>query len=815
MVGIFGASKHTPQPSTPSKPSIADELLKLKKLTGAPILFGNQKKAPVHGKDWQKTVLSDEDVVRLASLHPNGGALMGFTAEGWTLCSLDFDSPYVYGMFCELLPEWTQTWTCTTPSGGYRMLFWTDEPYQGKPVKDIFQLEYLGHNQYAGLYGKALNKFGEFGEYRNHKHTDIILRASKLYSKTTEVLCGEFNRKYACLTYNCVRSHVKASGEKLIFNREQSLAINAFMMINGASPENVHQFRMSVVKKDGDKLKRIYKRDVTDTQIQSTREFIDGGGKPPTCESMKTLFSYNGSCDGCPRVSNMMSPPLLSEDVNTPIIEDVKPPTQIELKKPDYGWSQSEYTEKSPNLIHSIDIYLREGLLDSEPDWTESVATILVGLVNGLDRALVNRKGFILSNLYAIVIDKSRIGEKTLPIKKAKKLAEKLADMLNMNLYSTMSEDDIKEARRLKKKTGKKTEAEQALIDSLNELEEQLVEFCLPERFSAEGISSYMTKENKNKGAIFGDEFTAMVKGSKTKDYLATLLEDLSRMFDNNMVDNMTTTRGHEKSSGTHISLISATTPLLYQLLDDTFWIQGTGNRILFTVGKKKKVRDTDKDVDDSDNFFCDNEESSVEEAKTLNMVGNLYQITMLPRGVIKPDEEASLMLRRYMFEKRNAGIDLANSKDDMNAEGSAIVGMPLMAFKLALVHCVGRYAVMNPQPVDINEMKVNKEDCEWAFCKVERHYQDYLLIKEKMLKYSDINSYRSRYREFTKVLNIVDKPKFAEGVGKRDIGRYCNWDGDETQRILDTMVSVGYLDTKVVNEKKILYLRGSSSREV
>jgi hypothetical protein len=115
-------------------------------------------------------------------------------------------------------------------------------------------------------------------------------------------------------------------------------------------------------------------------------------------------------------------------------------------------------------------------------------------------------------------------------------------------------------------------------------------DLLLPPRSSVEGFIKYVCGENceepnppRNTGILIRDEFSGMFRGLRSKDWQSEGMEFLSEMYDGTFQKRYTTRHGLNLIDDLYASLITATTPYFTSELDKEFYIQGTGNRFLYS----------------------------------------------------------------------------------------------------------------------------------------------------------------------------------------------------------------------------------------
>ncbi len=88
-----------------------------------------------------------------------------------------------------------------------------------------------------------------------------------------------------------------------------------------------------------------------------------------------------------------------------------------------------------------------------------------------------------------------------------------------------------------------------------------------------------------NLGLIWVDESSILTRGAKTKDYMSGLLEVDSLIYDGGVPERYTMTHGLHQVPFCYKAKISATTPVIYGIMEQTDVIQGGWNRFDVVVG--------------------------------------------------------------------------------------------------------------------------------------------------------------------------------------------------------------------------------------
>ena len=247
---------------------------------------------------------------------------------------------------------------------------------------------------------------------------------------------------------------------------------------------------------------------------------------------------------------------------------------------------------------------------DTNYDWAESIATSVLSTVLGSRRYLYTKQGAVKMNLFFLYIGPSGLAKKSLPMTNfGQPLIEKYDELMG---YSAMDPP-------------KRTE--------------------LPRRFSLEGMISYLNEENQE-GLLWKDEFTSMFKEAN-KEYMSGLIEFVSELVDGRLGARYTNKNKLQLPQDVYVNVIAATTPYIYDVISNDFFLQGTGNRVLYLIydGKYKAqdIVDTEKYFGSYNKELHDSDQD--EYAKNLTLLGN-SQLNYL-----QPIDEAGQMWLKWRNE--------------------------------------------------------------------------------------------------------------------------------------------------------------------
>jgi len=310
--------------------------------------------------------------------------------------------------------------------------------------------------------------------------------------------------------------------------------------------------------------------------------------------------------------------------------------------------------------------------IPTSDDWAESIATAILSTVLPKQKIL-SRMGALRLNVWFLDIGASGLAYKSLPLRYfAIPTLEKISENLNVSLI-------------------------------------------LPSRFSVEGMIEYLS-QTQSQGLLIRDEFTGMFKESG-KQYLQDIMEFMSELYDGMMQKRYTKKAKLESTKRVYVSMISATTPYLFKILKPEFFVQGTGNRILYIYTDASRIGGINPD----DFFFGIRKEEEKENqihkySKLLLLLLNKTKIRNL-----SPMKESGERWIEYKISK-DTEAKKQFTQDFYDLGYSYIARMPEMVLKLSGLYAVSRsYSTLSQ--TNLEELIINEEDIDWAIKKVERHY--------------------------------------------------------------------------------------------
>jgi len=333
------------------------------------------------------------------------------------------------------------------------------------------------------------------------------------------------------------------------------------------------------------------------------------------------------------------------------------------------------------NFIEDFKNFILE-YVPTDERWAEAMAITVLSTTVGRKRVILSKIGDLHLNVWHLMVGPSGLAYKSAPI-----------------LYFT--------------------------LPTLAEFS-KLINYpvIMPSRYSIEGFIEYMT-QGYNWGCIIRDEFTALFKEVTSKQYLADAMEFMSELYDGMIQKRYTKKAKLEEVVDVYVVLTAATTPYLYKIMKPEFFMQGTGNRILYIIyrGKKRKLEAN------ADEFFYGLDKRHDRLEKVQEFAKKLADLHKSMVTYLSPIEEAGEMWIEYKIEREDIA-ERRFRKDMYDITYSYIVRMPEMALKLSGLHALARTYEVLPKS-NLDTLIISEEDMNWAINKINQHYKEF----ERMLE--------------------------------------------------------------------------------
>lgn len=345
-------------------------------------------------------------------------------------------------------------------------------------------------------------------------------------------------------------------------------------------------------------------------------------------------------------------------------------------------------------LIEGIAEYL-SNRLDTNNDFLINQSCLLVAAAAGRYYYIMTEKGRLYLNLSMINVGGSGISEKTLALNIVRKILKILGDKIGKSLL-------------------------------------------LPPKFTTEGMTLHLHSMQKDEGeppegVILSDEYTKMIQGARSKDYMANSIEFLSQLYSGLVEASVTVRRGVEGGFEVYVNFAGVTTYYFITLTSEAFYLQGNGVRIIFVVDDEREYHQpSNEDMHSFWDYKADREEKELEK-----IAEELFEIrTRLPmkEGKTEPsqvvlDADAQGVLFRYIETVKRRSHDVyGRSKFDTRSGYLSRLGE--FAMKKAALHAVARSYKQS------GDIIVNIEDARFGVCEAQKAFRSFLRMQELEREY-------------------------------------------------------------------------------
>ncbi|MDE1871339.1 MAG: hypothetical protein KGI06_03805 [Candidatus Micrarchaeota archaeon] len=262
------------------------------------------------------------------------------------------------------------------------------------------------------------------------------------------------------------------------------------------------------------------------------------------------------------------------------------------------------------------------------------------------------------------------------------------------------------------------------LEPTLKELEKYTkADYKLPSSFSPESIVDYLKRQSY--GIIARDEISKLFKETSGKGYTAQMIEIMSNMYDGKIDKRFTFAHGLNDIDDCYITLIGAATPYIYSVLEQSAFVQGLGNRILFEHYK------IDRPVRNITDLFGDTQIHRLRADKIVEFAKMLYNIDKLENLTVEinPKSKAAELITKF----DNTISERVNKGKESDIKKSYLDRSLLSVLKLSSLKAISsQYNTIEVHNAkDEIKLEVRVEDAQWAIDKVNRHLDSF----DEMLK--------------------------------------------------------------------------------
>lgn len=393
-----------------------------------------------------------------------------------------------------------------------------------------------------------------------------------------------------------------------------------------------------------------------------------------------------------------------------------------------------ENVEKIDNemsdFVEDLQKQIMKDIPYTSPYWAEDIAISLLSTVSG-SLHFSTKIGRVPSNVWFMAIAQSARGYKSPPLNYFLRPIIKQMEMDSGNLKWKLS---------------------------------------LPSSFSMEGMTEFLTKNNK--GIIINDEMSQLFKATQGKGYTVSLMEFLDKLFDGIVEPRYTRQyKLEELPDGAYVSLVGATTPTIYHVLDYDTFTSGFGMRFLYELWEPS----TEISYSQEQLFGAKEEERRKE-------IFEKYSILL--SGIFKKkkiDAQAELKVLdlftkyRQEFENKAREEEIKHNQEIANY----IEKVSIYLFKLAPLFALSRQIESISKTKDEEVvLQIEEQDVTRAYNKIIRHIDNFQKVLSSWSLYK--NSKPVMIQDYTPTYDsIVSFIKEAGGITTyRDLAIKLGWIG-------------------------------------
>lgn len=261
------------------------------------------------------------------------------------------------------------------------------------------------------------------------------------------------------------------------------------------------------------------------------------------------------------------------------------------------------------------------------------------------------------------------------------------------------------------------------------------LDLILPSRSSVEGMIKYLGdgKDNdlpRHVGVIIRDEFSGLFKQLRKADWQSDGMEFISEMYDGTFQKRVTTSHGLHTVDDLYANLITATTPYFLSHLDANFFIQGTGNRFLYSFHSIEDYQIENVNYEEYFSRDWGNKRDSEIEKHVSRLVG-IYNKGIRDLYVVGDGGQLWAEYKKQCdTEWKNKSVD-----DQAGWEHHPIRRYPELALKLSGIYCISSFIDTIPR-MSIEDFIITPKHMQRAINLVERNRENFKRIIEAKRKH-------------------------------------------------------------------------------
>ncbi len=274
-----------------------------------------------------------------------------------------------------------------------------------------------------------------------------------------------------------------------------------------------------------------------------------------------------------------------------------------------------------------------------------------------------------------------------------------------------------------------------------------------------------------NLGVIIQDESSMMTRGIKNKDYMSGLMEINSMIYDGKIPERFTNSMGLSKVPYCYKACISATTPVIYAVMDEGDVIQGGWNRYDIITG----IPIENIKPHDPKSFFQHRTQEEIDNELEYYAI-QLLNVISTPCTMIYFSDDAAQLWCDYEYKQQIMKRQI-NEKDLRRGYKNRMAEKVL---KRAVLYTISRY-IQTIQHAKLGEILVDEEEMQMAIDNQEEYYShwQHMLSEWKLApktgesKLTTDTAHRDRLKAIIKLAEHVSRQRVIEESGWNDGSKY------------------------------------------
>lgn len=306
----------------------------------------------------------------------------------------------------------------------------------------------------------------------------------------------------------------------------------------------------------------------------------------------------------------------------------------------------------------------------------------------------------------------------------------------------------------------------------------------IPARMTVEGMYSFVKETGVTTGALIRDETSGLVAETR-KNYLSDELTFLSRMLDGWIDPRLTVKKGLFELTPVRINFTSACTPQIFGILEEDFWTQGLGNKLIpiyvtESVMEEYAIPFSAEEDEGSSKVFSEKLDAVIDLLK--KHVSTDVEYVNIPNDISRRFKATEFQDRREAYKKYFS--------DKWNIVPSYEYECNVQIKRVAALKAIDRQ-------VGVRVPVMDREDYDWAVKWIGDRFKEFLLI------FSDWKFKREEFRLRTGLFTLEERiiVKLKENNGKFSrtyLNNNIPGDSGTKNRIIEELMKSGRVVFKV-----------------